>query len=96
VRARLIVKNGTAPGRIFEITEGETIIGRNPSTDVTLHDEGVSREHAVLSWEDGAFTLEDLQSTNGTRVNGKRVRSSPLASGDEIRIGGTDLVFETG
>ena len=64
------------------------------SFDPSLPDEGISREHAILVYdEDGdEFSIEDLQSTYGTKVNGKRVRATALQAGDEIQIGRT--VFE--
>ena len=79
----------------FELSAAETLIGRNPTTDVTLLDEGISREHAVilLDEESGIYTVEDLQSTNGTKVNGKRVRSAALSSGDVIELGRTRFQF---
>ena len=92
--ARLVIKSGGFPGTSYEVSDAETLIGRNPTTDVTLIDEGISREHAVISFDDGTYTVEDLQSTNGTKVNGHRVRSSELKPGDEVQIGGTVFVFE--
>ena len=73
----------------------ETLIGRNPTTDVTLLDENISREHALILFdpESGVYTIEDLQSTNGTKVNGKGIRSQPLEPGDEIQIGHTRFQF---
>ncbi len=90
-RGRLIILNGGFEGMSYELVSEETIIGRNPTTDITLLDEGISREHALILFDpdEGGFTIEDLQSTNGTKVNGKRVRSAPLAHEDEIQIGHT-------
>lgn len=93
-QARLIIKNGGFEGMTFELSAAETLIGRNPTTDITLLDEGISREHAIILYdaEDDSYGLEDLQSTNGTQVNGKRVRSATLVSGDAVQVGRT--VFE--
>jgi pSer/pThr/pTyr-binding forkhead associated (FHA) protein len=79
----------------FELSAEETLIGRNPTTDITLLDDGISREHAIILYdpESDSYTLEDLQSTNGTQVNGKRVRSVTLAEGDEVRVGRTLFRF---
>jgi pSer/pThr/pTyr-binding forkhead associated (FHA) protein len=79
----------------YEITAEETLIGRNPTTDITLLDEGISREHALIVYDpdEGTYTIEDLQSTNGTKVNGKRIRSSRLADGDDLQIGHTHFQF---
>ena len=59
------------------------------------HDEGISREHALIAFDpdEGTYVVEDLQSTNGTKVNGKRVRSSLLADGDDLQIGHTHFQF---
>jgi pSer/pThr/pTyr-binding forkhead associated (FHA) protein len=96
VRARLVICNGEFEGMVYELIDDETLIGRNPTTHITLLDEGVSREHAVLLFEEdeGAYLIEDLQSTNGTRVNGKRVRSATLCEGDEIQIGHTRFRYQ--
>ncbi len=94
-RAVLEIRNGSFAGARHELDSGDTLIGRNPTTDLTLLDEGISREHAVVLFDDavGGYSIEDLQSTNGTKLNGKRVRSAPLAHGDTIEIGHTELRF---
>lgn len=94
-RARLLICNGGFEGMTYELGAEETLIGRNPTTDITLLDEGISREHALILYdgEDARYTIEDLQSTNGTKVNGKRVRSAVLEDGDELQIGHTRFRF---
>ena len=94
-RAVLVICNGGFEGMRHELSGDETIIGRNPTTDITLLDESISREHAIVALDEatGTYTLEDLQSTNGSKVNGKRVRSAELAHGDEIQIGHTKFKF---
>lgn len=94
-RARLIIKNGGFEGMSYDIASEETLIGRNPTTDITLLDEGISREHALVLYDadEDVFTIEDLQSTNGMKVNGKRARSASLADGDEIQLGNTRFEF---
>ena len=94
-RAVLVICNGSFEGMRHELSGDETIIGRNPTTDITLLDESISREHAIVSLDEatGIYSLEDLQSTNGSKVNGKRVRSAELAHGDEIEIGHTNFKF---
>ena len=92
---RLLICNGGFEGMEYKLVAEETLIGRNPTTDITLLDEGISREHALILWdaETDEFTIEDLQSTNGTKVNGKRVRSAPLCNDDEIQVGHTRFLF---
>lgn len=94
--ATLTIKNGGFEGMTYEVTAEETLIGRNPTTDITLLDEGISREHAIVMYDADAdeYSVEDLQSTNGTKVNGKRVRSAPLHPGDELQVGHTLFAFE--
>ena len=94
-QAELVISEGRFEGTRYQLKAAETIIGRNPNTDITLLDEGISREHAIFERDEtsGQYTLEDLQSTNGTKVNGKRVRSATLAHGDRIEIGHTKLEF---
>lgn len=96
--AALVILNGEFEGMRYPLGAEETLIGRNPTTDVTLLDENISREHALIlrDVESGSYTIEDLQSTNGTKVNGKVVRSKALENGDEIQIGHTVFRFECG
>jgi pSer/pThr/pTyr-binding forkhead associated (FHA) protein len=96
VRGVLVVQTGDFQGSEHPLAKDETIIGRNPTTDITLLDEGISREHALILRDEAtcSFTIEDLQSTNGTKVNGKRVRSAVLANGDAIEVGHTRFRFE--
>lgn len=94
-RARLQIADGGFDGMVYELAAEETLIGRNPTTDVTLLDENISREHALILYdaERDSYTLEDLQSTNGTKVNGKGIRTCELCEGDEIQIGSTRFRF---
>ena len=81
------------PDEIYQLQSAETLIGRAPTNDLRFKDESMSREHAVILWEDSAYTIEDLQSTNGIRVNGKKQRSAELEDGDEVVIGQTHITF---
>ena len=94
-RPYLVIGSGGFSGQRFELAADEIVIGRNPNTDITLLDEGLSREHAVITRDPqtGAFSIEDLQSSNGTKVNGKRVRSAELCHNDEITLGLTTFRF---
>lgn len=94
-RARLVIQNGDLKGQEFVLDGREAIIGRSRSTDITISDDGISREHTVIMYDDetNTYSVEDLQSTNGTQVNQKRVRSAELANGDTIQIGRTRFEF---
>jgi pSer/pThr/pTyr-binding forkhead associated (FHA) protein len=91
----LRIRNGGFEGMTYALEGEETLIGRNPNTDITLLDEGISREHALVLYdaELDRYTIEDLQSTNGTKVNGKRVRSAELQPGDTLQVGNTLFEF---
>lgn len=92
---QLEIMTGGFEGTTYDLTEDEVVIGRNPTTDITLLDEGISREHALLLFDEDApgYVIEDLASTNGTKLNGKPIRSAALSEGDEIQIGQTLFRF---
>lgn len=69
-------------------------VGRSEECDVFLLDPSVSRRHAVVAVEGGAPIVRDLGSTNGTFVNGERVKTQKLAEGDEVTFGKTTLRLE--
>jgi Inner membrane component of T3SS, cytoplasmic domain len=69
----------------------ELVLGRDPRCDVVLGDLGVSRRHAHLRFRDGSWVLQDLESTNGTTVNGTPVGRCELRPGDCLVLGSTQL-----
>jgi len=69
-------------------------IGRDPGNDVVLRDPKVSRRHAEVVFERGFFVLHDLQSANGTYLNGRRVNVAPLTSGAELKLGNSHGRFD--
>jgi hypothetical protein len=81
-------------GRRVQIGAEPLVIGRLPECGVVLADSNVSRRHAELRRAGDSVVLTDLGSTNGTRVNGAPIRERVLASGDEVRVGSTRLIFE--
>jgi hypothetical protein len=76
------------------LTKPVTVFGRAKECDVVAADLNVSRRHAEIHVEGGGHWLVDLDSTNGTTVNGKKVKRVQLAAGDRIGIGSSELVFE--
>ena len=94
--ASIQVIQGPDRGRIFELHDGDNVIGRKSGT-VHLSDGTVSRNHAQLVIHSGQWMLEDLGSANGTFLNGVRVSTSMTAhGGDQIRCGSSLLVFAGG
>lgn len=71
-------------------------VGRLPECDVTLNDPSVSRRHARISHGASGWSVEDLNSTNGVRVNGETVASAALSDGDRLELGSVRLTFSTG
>ncbi len=95
--ARITVTSGTGEGSVFELGREMSVLGRKAVGDVRIpiQDTLVSRRHARITWREGRFFLEDLNSTNGTYVNERRVQgSTALQHGDMLRIGRVNLVFE--
>nr|PZN60414.1 MAG: ABC transporter ATP-binding protein [Sphaerobacter thermophilus] len=91
----LIVKapgnSGLRPGARLEL-EPVTVIGRHPRATIRIDDSFVSGEHAQVTWTEDGWWVTDLGSTNGTRVNGKRVMvPTGLRYGDVIQIGDVEL-----
>jgi two-component system cell cycle response regulator len=92
-RAYLIVLAGVSAGEMFKIQGEKTVIGRGPKVTLRLNDEGVSREHCQISFEDNhVVVLQDLGSTNGTFCNGVRIDRRELADGDKIMVGSTTIL----
>lgn len=92
---QLVARDGPYKGERFLLNEGETTVGRVPGNDVILDDASVSRRHAKLVRNEGTFTLFDLRSSNGTRVNGSKISRTELKDGDAILFGDIPVVFTT-
>jgi len=92
--ARLTVIQGSASRPYVDLSPGGLLIGRDLSCGLVLYDPQVSGQHARLKWAAGAWVIHDLNSTNGTYVNGMRVTSQPVRPGDQVQIGQTVLVFQ--
>ncbi len=84
-----------AGNREREFTQGRVIIGRSRDVDFRIDDPNVSRRHAAVFWSEGRIVVEDLDSTNGTMVNGYPVSSTAIRTGDKIVIGDCHITVET-
>ena len=87
------VVEGIDKGRIFPELPVPVTIGREDGNVLRLNDERVSRFHAKVQTDKGDIILTDLESTNGTRVNGAAVQIRRLKPGDRVGIGRSILVF---
>ena len=95
----LAVIDGDDPTRVHRILRTETTIGRTDPADFVIEDDQISQQHIRIRVEGSVCTLQDLESLNGTRVNGSKVRSGTccrLRHLDEIQIGGTRLFLLSG
>jgi DNA-binding NtrC family response regulator/pSer/pThr/pTyr-binding forkhead associated (FHA) protein len=74
--------------QVVQLSEGQSlVVGRAPPADVTIRDSSLSRQHASIELKDGEVFVEDLQSTNGTRINGEKIESGKAEAGSEIVFG---------
>ncbi|GIW70470.1 MAG: hypothetical protein KatS3mg102_0012 [Planctomycetota bacterium] len=95
VRAWLQAVEGNDKGKVFDLSEGNVwVIGRGHSADVTVMDIKASRAHCRLERIGDSFYLQDLNSTNGTYVNGQQIERQLLSRGDYIKVGYTILTFQ--
>jgi pSer/pThr/pTyr-binding forkhead associated (FHA) protein len=85
-----------ADGKRMPVGPGGALIGRSRECDIVLQDSNVSRRHAEIRPTGGdGWTITDLGSTNGVRVNGRAIHAAtPLHAGDEIAVGTVDVRFE--
>ncbi len=91
-----VIIRGSPMSHRFFLEKEEMIIGRDPSVEITINDQLVSRKHAKVIRKDGKVTLEDLKSSNGTVINGNKLEAGnavTLAKEDMIKLGNTVLKF---
>ncbi|MFZ3065410.1 MAG: sigma 54-interacting transcriptional regulator [Nitrospirota bacterium] len=92
-KVKLAVTKGRELGKEFVIDKGLLRIGSKKENDVVIADDTVSRHHAVIEEKKGQYIIRDLESTNGTFVNGLQVSEAFLNEGSIIRLGNTELRF---
>lgn len=90
-----VVQQVSHGSRIFELYKNTIRIGRGKSCDLVLGGDGVSRKHSIFTKRGREMTLTDLDSSNGTIVNGREIREHQLSHDDQIRIGRYFLTFKT-
>lgn len=91
--ALLIAVSGFSQNVRYLLDEPSINVGRSMKADILLDDPTVSRRHAVFTKVGGTYVLKDLDSLNGTYVNGSRIDSLELHSGDAIMIGRFKMLF---
>jgi PAS domain S-box-containing protein len=93
VQAALEVVSGSANHSVFHLGKEKITIGRASQNDLVLEDPKVSRSHAQVYFKEGRYIIEDLGSTNGVYIDGKRVEKAELEPGSRITLGEVQMVF---
>ncbi len=93
IEPRLVAVRGPLKGSILVLPDGDYTIGRQGSNNLSLEDHAVSRQHCIIKRAGGICTVNDLESRNGTFVNGTAVTQHKLGPGDEIRIGASVFLY---
>lgn len=95
MEVRLVVQRGATRSRTIRLKSEETIIGRRQDCDLRIKSAEISRRHCLLSIQDGCLFVEDLDSVNGTFVNGERVSGRmAVRPGDELELGPVRFLVE--
>jgi small-conductance mechanosensitive channel len=96
--ARLFVTEGIERGLSVSLDlNGEPVtVGRSRTCTLVLTEPNASKEHLRIAWEDGSWVATDLESSFGTRINGRPATRAELSAFDRIAIGDTVIIFETG
>jgi diguanylate cyclase (GGDEF)-like protein len=89
----LVIVYGSSLGKAYYLQEENLSIGRSLTCDIHLDEDSISRRHARITVDQNVTTVYDLDSTNGTFVNGYRVQSAVLKDGDRIHLGETVLKY---
>ena len=80
-------------GKRYLLAKAKTTVGRDAVADIQVADSGLSRTHFAINWDGSQATIEDLGSTNGTTIAGRKIRSEKIAGDTEIEAGRTKFVF---
>jgi predicted component of type VI protein secretion system len=93
--AKLVILSEGMTGRSHELTAEKTTIGRLEDNTFTIGDPSVSSHHCEVLMRGGEIIVRDLNSTNGTYINGERITEAPLKPGQILRLGQVELRLET-
>src|SRR5215831_8225865 len=92
---RVVAISGPLKDQVFRLAEGAVSVGRDPSNRMPIRDVTISRQHCVIEMHNGRGIVTDLESHNGTFVNGIPISKRPLTHGDVLRTGQCELVYLT-
>jgi pSer/pThr/pTyr-binding forkhead associated (FHA) protein len=86
-QASVVILSGAAKGTEHAVDTARVTLGRGPGTDLAFDDTAMSREHAAIEFGSDGFQLRDLDSTNGTLLNGGEVKVAEIKHGDRFQVG---------
>jgi len=92
---RLVAQSPEFAGKSFDLSGGEITVGRVEDNKIQIEHASVSGHHAVLRLESLDYVIKDLDSTNGTRINGERVTQQKLRRNDILRLGNIELLYDS-
>jgi hypothetical protein len=89
-----VAMTGDQKGEDFKVHEGKNTVGSGPEAQIALKDSTISGQHASVRYEDGKFLLTDLDSSNGTYINDKKIVREEIKDNDMIRFGEVSVKFK--
>ena len=92
---RLVAQSPEFEGKVFDLTGGELTVGRVADNKIQIEHASVSGHHAIFKLDQLDYTIKDLDSTNGTRINGERVTQQKLRRNDILRLGNIELLYDS-
>src|ERR1700743_74995 len=92
---RLVAQSPEFEGKVFDLTGGELTVGRVADNRIQIEHASVSGHHAVFKLDQLDYTIKDLESTNGTRINGERISQQKLRRNDILRLGNIELLYDS-
>src|ERR1017187_4754086 len=91
---KLHILSGQLEGKVFDLLEERVTVGRALDNTIRMEDGTISHHHSMFVLEPDGYRLRDLNSTNGTRVNGMRTTDTKLNNGDQVRMGSVEMRYE--
>ena len=93
---RLELVRGPGAPRLIDLGAGTAVVGRSSTADIRIDTSELSRTHLSLTYVDGEYVCQDLDSSNGVYLNGVKIHSATLRDGDQLQAGGVVLVYREG
>lgn len=90
----LVGAGGATRGRMHRLEREKVTVGADRGCEVVIEEPSVTDRHASVRFQDGSFFVTDLDSTNGTFVNGERIQREEISDGDRVRFGGSEWIFK--